>query len=240
MMSWNAKSFFHRDACADWEALVERAAVGDLPAAAARALQAHAERCARCCARIERADRLTRLLVLQPQPRWPEGQPLLPPAAAAIAAQSRAPRERSRASAVAVPARTSSTGGLAALRRAAPLLIAGSLLLLGLILFRGRGSTPRRIDLVSPPDGVADAWDVATICATLDPPLAGESLRLRLDERDVTAASELAPDFVLFTSPDPLEPGPHLVALVVEDRGGARLEERHWIVMAQGEEEERP
>ncbi len=239
MTIWNA--MLRRNACEDWEALVERAAVGDLPAAAAAPLAAHVAGCERCRGRIERGERLTRLLAGLPRPSWPAGTPLLPPAAAAVAAQSAASR-RSGArrpvlslDALVLPARALRARPLVA----ATLLVAAlaaAALLAALLARPGRGVGPRRIELVSPREGNASAWGVATICAALDPPLSGESLRLRVDERDVTAASDLTPDFVLYTTPEPLAPGTHLVALVVEDRSGAPIQERLWVVTAEPEE----
>jgi len=237
MTIWRA--MLRRNACEDWEALVERAAVGDLPAAASGPLEAHVADCVRCRERLERGERLTRLLARLPQPSWPAGTPALPPAAAAVAAQSAASRRtgarrpllRLRLDGLLLPARA---------LRARPLLIvpllAAAALLAALLLRPGRDAGPRRIELVSPPDGNAPAWGVATICAALDPPLSGESLRLRVDERDVTAASDLTPDFVLYTTPEPLAPGTHLVALVVEDRSGAPIQERLWVLTAEPEE----
>jgi hypothetical protein len=260
------KVSLHRNACEDWRALIERAAVEDLPDAAARALQSHAAGCARCREGIERAGRLTELLRGAPQPRWPEGQPLLPPAAAAVAGQTRSSGEpwgrRARggpaADAEAGAEVGAAAGGDAEARAGADAphrpafpaerpswrlllpIAALALVLLAILLSRGRREpAPRQIDLVSPPGGIAAAWGVATICASLDPPLSGESLRLLVDERDVTAASELTPDFILYTSPEPFDPGPHLVALVVHDRSGAPVDERTWLVMAEPEEGEK-
>jgi hypothetical protein len=239
MTIWRA--MLRRNACEDWEALVERAAVGDLPAAAAAPLAAHVAGCARCRARIERGERLTRLLAGLPQPTWPAGTPHLPPAAAAVAAQSATSgRGGARRPSLSLDAIAPAARAL----RARP-LVAASLLIAALAaaaflaaLFArpGRGVGPRRIELVSPREGNASAWGVATICAALDPPLSGESLRLRVDERDVTAASDLTPDFILYTTPEPLAPGAHLVALVVEDRAGDPIQERLWVVTAEREE----
>ncbi|MFN0150548.1 MAG: hypothetical protein ACKVU1_07545, partial [bacterium] len=91
----------------------------------------------------------------------------------------------------------------------------------------------RRIDLVSPAGGALPAWRIATICAVVEPPLAGESLRLLVNDRDVTSASECTPNFILFTSDEPLPPGEYLVALEVRNAGNDRIQEKLWIVTSE-------
>lgn len=225
-----------QNACEDWALLIGRDAVGDLDAGARDALAAHTTRCPRCARRLEREERLTRLLESVPLPSWPDAVPLFPPAAIAVAAQSgrrdaSAPAREERA-----PRRAF---GRAALRRLAlPLAAASAVLAAAALLARNAAHAPppapeRRIDLVSPAGGTLSAWRVATICAAVEPPLDGESIRLLVNDRDVTSASECTPNFIVFTSDEPLPAGEHLVALEIRAAGGDRVEEKLWIVTSE-------
>jgi hypothetical protein len=191
---------------------------------------AHAAVCARCRARAAREAKLTEILSSTTAPQWPADRPLLPPAAAAVAAQSGgglAAARRERAG-DADAARCTRAPRLAPIPTLAAILFA----LAVLALLRPPTRAPRRIDLVSPPRGIAAAWSLATIAAALEPPLSGESLRLSVDDRDVTAASDVTPDFVVYTMDAPLSPGDHLVALELRPPEGGPVEERVWIVTA--------
>ncbi len=228
---WFAGARIRRGACGDWETLASRAAVLDLPAEAGRALAAHVASCARCGAHARREERLTRLLAGLPLPAWPIERPILPPAAAAVAAQAGGD-----------PSMPASGAALAADRarralRLAPIpTLALVLLILALLsIFRRPAHPTWRLALVSPAGAVTPAWSLAMIGASVEPPLLGESLHLLVDGRDVTAASDVTPDFVLYTTSDPLPPGEHLVAVEVRDRNGAPIDEQLWVVTSEPE-----
>lgn len=100
------------------------------------------------------------------------------------------------------------------------------------------GAMSERIVVLSPaPDEVIASAEEALVSALFDPPLLpGDSAVLYLDGRDVTAASEITPDYLLFRPAASLTPGAHEASVVLLEATGGASERRWSFFLAGGRE----
>ncbi len=68
------------------------------------------------------------------------------------------------------------------------------------------------------------------ICALLSAESARSSVRVFLDETEMTSLAERHDQVILLEPPWPLPPGPHLLRFEIEDNDGALLGEPSWIL----------
>ncbi|MBD3348044.1 MAG: hypothetical protein GF400_02465 [Candidatus Eisenbacteria bacterium] len=88
------------------------------------------------------------------------------------------------------------------------------------------GST---IDPVAPADNaVLGAGDVE-ILAAIYPPVENGSVRLYVDERDVTGLAEVTGDYVMYSPPDRFREGEHIVTIEITDSSGKRVRDVSWL-----------
>jgi hypothetical protein len=86
--------------------------------------------------------------------------------------------------------------------------------------------------LVHPPERAPIHPSGDPICAVLLAEDARSSIRVFLDETEVTSLAERYDQVILLEPPWPLPPGPHLLRLEITGDDGASLGESSWILFA--------
>jgi hypothetical protein len=93
----------------------------------------------------------------------------------------------------------------------------------------GVSAASANIDPVTPIDNsVIGAGDVE-IVAAIYPPIEQGTIRLYVDEVDVTGLAEVTDSYVMYSPPEKLEEGEHIITIEIRDGTGAMLRDTSWL-----------
>jgi hypothetical protein len=85
------------------------------------------------------------------------------------------------------------------------------------------------IDPVTPVDNsVVGAGDVE-IVAAIYPPIEEGTVRLYVDEMDVTGLAEVTGSYVMYSPAEKLEEGEHIITIEIQDDSGRKLRDVSWL-----------
>jgi hypothetical protein len=85
------------------------------------------------------------------------------------------------------------------------------------------------IDPVTPADNsVVGAGDVEVVAA-IYPPIEQGVVRLYVDEMDVTGLAEVTGSYVMYSPPEKLEEGEHIITIEIQDGTGRKLRDVSWL-----------
>jgi len=88
------------------------------------------------------------------------------------------------------------------------------------------------IDPVTPVDNSVVGAGNVEIVAAIYPPLEDGSVRLYIDDRDVTGLADVADSYVMYSPSEKLEEGEHIVTIEIRDASGNQLRGVSWLFYA--------
>jgi hypothetical protein len=93
----------------------------------------------------------------------------------------------------------------------------------------GLNITQANIDPVTPADNsVVGAGDVE-IVAAIYPPIEQGTVRLYVDDMDVTGLAEVTGSYVMYSPAEKLEEGEHIITIEIQDGSGRMLRDVSWL-----------
>jgi hypothetical protein len=85
------------------------------------------------------------------------------------------------------------------------------------------------VEPVMPADNSVVGVGDVDIVAAIYPPVENGIVRLYVDERDVTGLADISSDYVMYSPPEGLEEGEHIVTIEIRDASGRKLKDASWL-----------